>query len=1316
MVSKTRDLERGGLIGDLHSSKKLVDSPPAKATSDKSCCKILQVEQRFSMLFSIGGLMLVVTWLQVVPLQTMTSTSGEDYAYALKQLTIPVSRTTLEKFSRVQRCTTTDGAGGIRRCEQAYAMDNPKTHCMHLTCVVHNASSSKTRVMQQSGEVVVGLKNLCLSLRNGPSMRDMRGLLRKFIDEHLEINTVDLPSPAQLASNRKLINIWLPEADVSCAMRRSLILGLCTGDWSCRGVLTHHLRSGYCSSVDHARSMFRKEFIAAVVGKGPGEFPTKGWIRSEVAISWCGILASLHGLLGYLYASWCGADVSSVLIVGGAAIDLEQLLEELLDEDAGRGGEEHHDGAAGNTEVIHEAGAAADPIAQYRLELALFKRKALAWMKRGQIAVLADLIEMRTILEPHRKYIQELLMMSGQDWELRQQAKAFDFSTGLSDHGRQYRLLVSASCKLEQEAFDMCMLQLRGSRSWLAIPEICWTEARRSSVFSRIACSLSFCHALKEKHKGYPYKLFTLVESGEHLESIKSDPACVRDSWSQGFVQHYGELLGNAESLADLRATALFVQEDQAAVECGFARVRRSLTFHSVQTHQEHFESCNVHWCAGGFRRRCALRPSGATKRKQCAPDIDEIKRPMKTRRISTWNAFVHQETSGMEKLPDLSRISGRYAELQRDEEAWLKLKEVAIKGTQAVREGARPFGQSSREIQRSHGRAACLSRAICDVALVADGHPASPSGAADALVHFRLPSDVDMNECARDQVQRLQARHRARNQALACEEMLVMQKLDKYCQDGTTKVAIDEIHDMMPSLRDPLRSSQLLPTGVAQFRELLWSPDDVLRRAKEALAMKSNRHAIQLLHRQLTSWWSTMSSTPSLELLTKLGKTKPTNQCLSCGECVCSGAGIQKRAFRASLQRVLRRQFPPGPDRIALQDSRVALLFCGTEMLPPGEVAADAPEEAMPVRHWRWLHIGAIKLNTFDVVFVCLEDEFHCGARMTDDGIVQFERPLLVRCLGQCLTLIAAVGLFDLNLRWEVALLQLSGSSRFVGLFDPSLVSLVAHDDCKLHLVWDPTVKRRKKKATNEELKRHDGWDLLMDECEGPAAGDHAQEAELEDVGGDLLDFGDGHAIDAGLGEMDVHSSASLGSLPDVDMSESSAGSDAACDVVDVADAEAAPDAPLLGPVDEVPVVDVAEEAMPVDPPPLLPPPLVAADLPNRISLDVPGGSIVWYKSHNAFYGTCKGCGHGNCRRTRVATAGSSPQQGRPLGALVAWLANQREAACAFDHKSFVYPGLAARKEGRRALKDLIGIDHIIWQRERAKRAGEDSEPEEHP
>ena len=211
----------------------------------------------------------------------------------------------------------------------------------------------------------------------------------------------------------------------------------------------------------------------------------------------------------------------------GAAIDLEQLLEELLDEDAGRGGEEHHDGAAGNTEVIHEAGAGADPIAQYRLELALFKRKALAWMKRGQIAVLADLIEMRTILEPHRKYIQELLMMSGQDWELRQQAKAFDFSTGLSDHGRQYRLLVSA------------------------------------------------------------------------------------------FVQHYGELLGNAESLADLRATALFVQEDQAAVECGFARVRRSLTFHSVQTHQEHFESTARRGGVVEIERGCDQ--GDASSKRRCA-------------------------------------------------------------------------------------------------------------------------------------------------------------------------------------------------------------------------------------------------------------------------------------------------------------------------------------------------------------------------------------------------------------------------------------------------------------------------------------------------------------------------------------------------------------------------------------------------------------------------------------------------------------------------------------------------------------------------
>ena len=184
------------------------------------------------------------------------------------------------------------------------------------------------------------------------------------------------------------------------------------------------------------------------------------------------------------------------------------------------------------------------------------------------------------------------------------------------------------------------------------------------------------------------------------------------DSWSQCFVRPNAEF-GQSESVTDLRATALFVQEDQAAVECGFARVRRSLKFHSVHAHQEHIEYCNVHWCAGSFRRGCAPPYSSSAQRKSCFFGNDESDRPAKTRNISTWNAFVHQHTVWSAMLPDLSNMCGEYSELRRDGDAWQTLTDVAIQGTSAVIEGARPFGPSSREIQRSHSRAAGLYRAI---------------------------------------------------------------------------------------------------------------------------------------------------------------------------------------------------------------------------------------------------------------------------------------------------------------------------------------------------------------------------------------------------------------------------------------------------------------------------------------------------------------------------------------------------------------------------------------------------------------------------
>jgi hypothetical protein len=115
----------------------------------------------------------------------------------------------------------------------------------------------------------------------------------------------------------------------------------------------------------------------------------------------------------------------------------------------------------------------------------------------------------------------------------------------------------------------------------------------------------------------------------------------------------------------------------------------------------------------------------------------------------------------------------------------------------------------------------------------------------------------------------------------------------------------------------------------------------------------------------------------------------------------------------------------------------------------------------------------------------------------------------------------------------------------------------------------------------------------------------------------------------------------------------------------------------------------------------------------------EVEGGSIAWHLTTNRFEARCNNTDHGErCRMTRASTEGkraSAVGQGRPLGTLVAWLASGGQFVTAYDHRANLpYDGdirMAARSKLR---ESDDGLD--LLSRERAKRLGEDSEPEDMP
>ena len=78
--------------------------------------------------------------------------------------------------------------------------------------------------------------------------------------------------------------------------------------------------------------------------------------------------------------------------------------------------------------------------------------------------------------------------------------------------------------------------------------------------------------------------------------------------------------------------------------------------------------------------------------------------------------------------------------------------------------------------------------------------------------------------------------------------------------------------------------------------------------------------------------------------------------------------------------------------------------------------------------------------------------------------------------------------------------------------------------------------------------------------------------------------------------------------------------------------------------------------------------------DAPNVVSLKIPerqgGGKLIYYANKQDFYAIC-GCHGSLCRKVRTSRVGTATKQGRPLGALIAWLMDADSFSCAKDHKT---------------------------------------------
>ena len=120
-----------------------------------------------------------------------------------------------------------------------------------------------------------------------------------------------------------------------------------------------------------------------------------------------------------------------------------------------------------------------------------------------------------------------------------------------------------------------------------------------------------------------------------------------------------------------------------------------------------------------------------------------------------------------------------------------------------------------------------------------------------------------------------------------------------------------------------------------------------------------------------------------------------------------------------------------------------------------------------------------------------------------------------------------------------------------------------------------------------------------------------------------------------------------------------------------------------------------------------------MSRDKPEKV--EVPNGTVSFYTKHDRYYADCNV--HAKCRRFRTAKDGMPrrPGQGRPVGALLSWLADAASHDDAWGHR-FLAPRFSVedRLAARTALKVSGAAARLLMSHERARRPGEESEPDE--
>eukprot|EP00971_Amphidinium_carterae_P292256 5801731-Amphidinium_carterae.1 len=482
---------------------------------------------------------LVLEACETPSLRASQTETGESIAAVLQSCSPPPLKASSLFPLCVRLCETDEGPSNPRGeallLEQRNAEGaNPWAH-LYSFCLAHKCHASAVKTWMLQEKTLAGAIHASKCLTAAGAMRSLRESIEKLLPQRFRVLRTEEVSldPAGVAFKENVLQHFLPPS--TQPRRRAAVIAGTTffgGDWRTPGELVHvcegerccNTSGGFKFSVTKAVKLFK----SLVTALRPNIFAKNNWMAWMSSLRLFAIGTAMNSFLIDVFHDAFAKHTKlesredvcdvNVLGMGDSSHALEWLVPPNLVDMA-------------PTDMPQR-----DPNAIFREENARSLRVALDFMQPG---VYKSVCLFALPLAPERQLMSFFCHSVSREWECEQQRSLW--LTG----ARRYRALELHLGNILPDFFRQSFDIFANSMLWENFEP---TEAFRSELLKYSMRSACIVHQLiRLKVTGFPFKLLVLLnrndaELEQKASTLLATPPCMRDDFSQKFLQHFPDV------------------------------------------------------------------------------------------------------------------------------------------------------------------------------------------------------------------------------------------------------------------------------------------------------------------------------------------------------------------------------------------------------------------------------------------------------------------------------------------------------------------------------------------------------------------------------------------------------------------------------------------------------------------------------------------------------------------------------------------------------------------------------------------------------